>query len=437
MRTMKVGKKECGLFMMLTAATAFLILVAASVSAVEGPAVMITNYTVEPAVLMPGDTGTITVRVQNMDTRGATTLTETSVTTGYTAQTTTTTTISAVIDTIRLISRSREIEWLQEGTTRAEYFRLGALGPGESITLSIPIKAGAYAPDGTYFPELYIDVSNGEDVRYPIPVRVDRSGVEVMVKDLPSPISVSESKQIAFVVANNRPNVVNGVTISVRSSLDAVEFKPDRVFIGNVEAYGQRVVNFTLTPPGEGASSIIVNVAYRNGENVHQSEFSTSIVVKSSSDVKLILVHAPEFVVRGEVARLDFDVANGMTKDIKAVSIVPRRADLRLFPSEYFIGDMEVGDIFSASFDLHTSNLEVGELTIPFAVVFKDSESGREYELSGYTVRVEVREPQRSGLQPLMLAGALIALLVVILIIFWLRTRRRRTRELRLSAKKA
>ena len=38
-----------------------LLLAAAAVSAADGPAVMITDYKVEPEVLMPGDTGTITV----------------------------------------------------------------------------------------------------------------------------------------------------------------------------------------------------------------------------------------------------------------------------------------------------------------------------------------------------------------------------------------
>jgi hypothetical protein len=160
-------------------------------------------------------------------------------------------------------------------------------------------------------------------------------------------------------------------------------------------------------------------------------------MVKSSSDVKLILVNAPEFVFRGEVANIDFDVANGMTKDIKAVSVVPAKADLRIFPSEYFIGDMEVGDVFSASFDLHTTNLEVGEITIPFELVFKDIETDRQYEIGGYTVQVEVRQPQKSGSQPLMLGGTLVAILVVVAVVFWMRTRRKRARELRLNTKKA
>jgi hypothetical protein len=435
---MKEGSKRgWGFIATFSTIVPLLLILAVSAAAAEGPAVMITSYTVEPQALMPGDTGTITVTIQNTDTQASET-TEASTTSGsYTSSTTTTSTISAEIDTIQLISRSREIEWLQEGTTRTEYLNVGSLGPGESITISIPIKAGAYAPEGTYFPEVYIDVRNGDNVRFPVRVNVDSSEVKLLVKDIPSEISLSESKGIAIVVANNRPNAVSGVNVYVKSSTDDFEFKPAGIFIGSLGAYGEKVVNFTLTPLSEGDKNIHFEVEYKNGENVHSSELASSIMVKSSSDVKLILVNAPEFVYQGEVATLDFDVANGMTKDIKAVSVVPAISDLRIFPSEYFIGDMEVGDVFSASFDLHTTNLEIGEIAIPFKLVFKDSETDRQYEISGYTVQVEVRQPQKSGLQPSMLGGALVGILVIVAVVFWVRTRRKRARELRLSAKKA
>lgn len=59
---MKEERKKIGVFMTaLFTAVSLLLLVTTTASAAEGPAVMITNYTVEPKVLMPGDTGTITL----------------------------------------------------------------------------------------------------------------------------------------------------------------------------------------------------------------------------------------------------------------------------------------------------------------------------------------------------------------------------------------
>ncbi|MEA2076158.1 MAG: hypothetical protein U9O85_10630 [Euryarchaeota archaeon] len=425
---MKEKRKEIGGFLTALFAVVFLLLfVAATASAAEGPAVMITDYTVDPTVLMPGDTGTITLTIKNMDTQSLeTTVEQSSGTPDKITTTTSTRSISAEIDTIRLSSRSRDVEWMKEGSQRAEYLNVGALGPGESITISLPIKAAAYARDGTYFPEVYIEVDNGKNVRFPVRVQVDSSEVRLLEQDIPSKISISESKEIAIVVANNRPNSVSGVNVLMKSSNDALEFTPEEIFIGNLEAYEERAVDFTLTPLSEGDQDLYFEATYKNGNNVHHSELTSSVEIKSSSDVKLILVNTPEFVFRGDVARIDFDVANGMAKDIKAVSVVPAIGGLKMLPSEYFIGDMEAGDVFSASFDIHTSDLSVGDTAIPFKVLFKDLDTDKQYETEGYEVQVEVREPQESALPNQMLFGALLLILVLVVLAVWVRVKRKR-----------
>ena len=431
-RTRKNARFVITLF---SAGLLLLLLVMASASAAEGPAVMITNYTVEPGVLMPGDTGSITVTIKNMDTLSS----ETEITTTgkfSTSETTTTSTssISAEIDCIRLSSRTRDIEWRSEGSKRTEYYNVGALGPGESMTIALPIKAASYAHDGTYFPEVYIEVDNGKNVRFPVRVKVDSSEVEILEKDIPSEISLSESKQIAIVVANNRPNSVRGVDVRVKSESDGLEFTPERIFIGNLAAYGKREVNFTLQTQTF-KESLIGNrefsfeVAYKNGDNVHRNELKSSVLVKSTADVKLILVNAPEFVLKGEIAKIDFDVANGMAKDIKAVSVVPAIEGLRILPSEYFIGDMEVGDVFSASFDIYTRDLSIGDTTIPFTLLFKDVDTDKQYEMQGYEVHVEVREPQKSELPSPVLIGALVVILVSVAVVVGVRVKRKRGRR--------
>ncbi len=422
-------KKINGFIAVLFTVVSLLLLATASVSAAEGPAVMIVDYGVEPEVLMPGDTGTITVTIQNIDTKSSETETTTYTTTvGYTSSTTTISTISAEIETIRLSGRSRDIEWLREGSRRSEYYNIGALGPGESIRISLPIKAASSA-HGTYFPEVCIEVDNGENVRFPVPVKVDSSEVKILEKDIPSEISLSESKEMAIVVANNRPNIVSGVNVFVKSSNDELEFTPEGIYIGNLEAYEKREVDFTLTSLFEGDKDFYFEATYKNGDNVHHSELTSSVLVKSIADVKLILVNAPEFVLKGDVAKIEFDVANGMAKDIKAVSVVPAIEGLRILPSEYFIGDMEVGDVFSASFDLHTRDLSIGDATIPFTLLFKDVDTDKQYETQGYEVHVEVREQQRSELPNPVLFVALLIILVLVAVFVWVRVKRKRGRR--------
>ncbi len=415
----------------ITFAVASLILLAtAIVSAIEGPAVMVTRYTVEPEALMPGDTGTITLTIKNMDEQSSEMV---EIVSGIGSQSTkkqSKSSISAEIETIRLSSRSSDIEWLSEGSRRTEYYNVGALGPGESIDISIPIKAADYARDGSYHPEVYIEVENGENVRFPVSVKVYSSEVELLETDVHPEISLSESKQIGLVVANNRPNPVSGVNVHVKAKTDEVEITPEQIFIGELGAYEKTEVNFTLTPLSAGDIDISFEVTYKNGDNVHHNDLESSVLVKSIADVKLILVNAPEFVNKGAVAKIEFDVANGMAKDIKAVSVIQAvdngNGGVRILPSEHFIGDMEVGDVFSASFELYTDDLDVGDTEIPFKLMFRDLDTDKRYEIPGYAVHIEVKEPQKSELPIYLLIVALLVIIVVVAGLVWVKRKRGR-----------
>ncbi len=433
---MRELRKKVGVGIVMVAICGYLLLGAAAegqIQTIEGPAVMVAGYTVEPGVLMPGDMGTVTLTIKNPILNTQASESETTIspsgTTEQSTSTISTSGLTAKIETIRLSSSTREIEWLTAGTQRTEYFNVGALGPGESMTITLPIRAVAYASDGTYFPEVYIEVDNGQNVRFPVPVEVSTSEVHLLEHEIPTEISILESRKIALVVANNRPNMVNGVNVVLRSSSGEFEFTPAGVYVGNLGAYEQRTVEFTLSPLAEGAKTITFEATYKNGNNVHTSTLTTSIGVRGTSDVKLILVDAPDAVIKGETAKLEFDVANGMARNIKAVSVVPMRSGLKLLPSEYFIGDMETGDVFSASFALHTSDLEPGAIAIPFKIRFKDVSTEKQYEAAGYEVQLEVHEaPERELPYPLLLGGVVV-LVLLIAALLWLRARRRRAQQ--------
>ncbi len=411
------------------AVAALLLLATAAVSDTGGPAVMVTDYKVEPEVLMPGDTGTITVTIMNMDTKS---LEQESTSSGGSGRDTSTTqmtsAVSAEIKTIRLGS-SGEIEWLQKGSHRTKYYNVGSLGQGQSILISLPIKADGSVSDGTYFTELYIEVDNGDNVRFPVPVKVESSSVEILEKDIPADISVSESSEIVIVVANNRPNSVSGVQVHVQAETEELEFIPERIYIGNLVPYEQRDLKFAITPLSVGEKDLQFIVDYKNGVNSHRNTLDSAVSVKSSSDIKLILLDAPESVAKGEVAKIEFDVANGMPKDVRAVTVVPvsDSRKVRILPSQYFVGDMEVGDVFSASFDIDSSELKVGDNKIAFDLSYRDIDTDRIYEIRGYEVNIEVKEQQKEDLPAIALAfAALLVVLLVVGVIMWRRAKRRK-----------
>ncbi|MBA5942389.1 MAG: hypothetical protein H0M93_03580 [Methanophagales archaeon] len=412
----------CSLLLLAAMTTAIYPAAAAAAAATtaRGPGVMITGYTVEPAVFMPGDTGTITLTIKNMDPQALVTETVIETPSGF-RQTTdkTVRSISAEIETIRLSGIRGVVEWLEKGTRLDRHINIGALGPGESIQVSLPVKVAAHARDGTYFPEIVIDVDNGVDVRFPIRVDVESSEVILHEEDIPAEIPRFGSREIAIVIANNRPNSVSGVNVFVESKTGELEFEPVARFIGKLEPFEKKIVNFTVIPISEGTHEISFKVEYRNALNLHHSWLVSSVVVKegsrSRSSVRLILVDAPDYVLSGDVARIDFDVANGLVRDIRAVTIVPEKEGVKILPSEYFIGDMEAGDLFSASFNLHTHDLIVGEIAIPFRLIFKDAETERRFELPDHIVHVEIREPAENAL-PVLVPVIIVLLFIVTLI---------------------
>ena len=102
-----------------------------------------------------------------------------------------------------------------------------------------------FCEDGTYFPEVLVSVENGKDVRFPIPVRVESSVLE-MLADIPPEISLGDAKEVRMTVANNRPSAVSGVCVSVHAD-EGLELTPERIFVGNIEPFEQKTVNFTLS----------------------------------------------------------------------------------------------------------------------------------------------------------------------------------------------
>ena len=119
--------------------------------------------TVTPAVLMPGDTGTITLTIKNTA-QTASEKENTGIVSGSTFASTKNTDINVFIENVHLDENG--IEVLNE-----DFDRVGELGPGQSVPVMFVIRAPAKS--GIYFPEAWIDVKDGRSTRYPVLVNVN------------------------------------------------------------------------------------------------------------------------------------------------------------------------------------------------------------------------------------------------------------------------
>jgi MYXO-CTERM domain-containing protein len=130
----------------------------------QEPSVIVSDCTVTPAILMPGDKGMVRVTLTNT----ALSAVETeslSYASYYKKCTTANTEINPTVESVFLDGRG-DIKILGGNSQFA-----GDLGPGQSVSLAFLVEAPA--KDGIFFPVLHVRIRGAESVRYPVPVNVN------------------------------------------------------------------------------------------------------------------------------------------------------------------------------------------------------------------------------------------------------------------------
>ena len=380
------------------------------VAAEPRPTVMITSYKVYPEVLMPGDTGTITLTITNMAEQAS--QTETTKTEGDSETTTTETTMSinARIESIHLFGKG--IDVVTTGDLREEYLNVGDLGPGKSINISFAIKA---IQEGTFFPYVRIDVKNGNDVRFPLRVKADSSDVKISA-DAPSSIAAGEITTIGLTVLNTRQNKIEAVRLIPMTK--GVKFSPSEFPIGTMAPDELVNASFDLAIGdsfGGSENEIEFKVEYKNGDNYHESYCKIPIEVVEGYGVRLIASKFPSSIIIGEMAEIELDTVNTRSDEVKSAIVVPLTEGRMYQPSEYYIGNMRPGDLYTAQFKIDTSNMKTGVNNLDFKVRYKDANGYQESDVCTLTLNAVAMEAAKTNTAAS--SGGFIIPIVVILII--------------------
>jgi len=365
------------------------LLMPAIIGAADSPTVMVTAYQVSPEVLMPRDIGTVTVTIKN-----------------------------SASDTSANIQRAYLFTPELEAIS-VSHDRVGLLGPGESVDLTFVFRAPH--KEDIYLPEVWVDVSGSQGVRYPIPIRVDGSSV-ILALDIPSTIPWGSATEIELNVANARPNTINSVRIIPRA--DGIEFSPNEIFIGTMEPDATRTINFTLNPTSPGTKDISFGLTYKNGGNLHSENLVSSVDVGDSSDVRVIVVDAPASISKGIAASIVLDVVNVGSNDVTGVSVIPISDDVDFKPTEYYIGTLGSGEMFTIQFDLTPKEIKTSA-DISFKAIYKVGSTW--YESGVKTLTIDTYSPQSSSSSPYPAIIGIMTIFVVIVGAYYLYMKRKRS----------
>jgi hypothetical protein len=245
------------------------------------PSVMV-DYSVDPAYLMPGDEGTVTITLNNAAKDYSYSVPVNNKTEIFDLS-------AQVLDAS--LSGDNHIQ-----VTSNSYYDVGLLGPGDTIDFTYSIKVSEDAPDSIHFLD-FVFIGGGDmyDVKWKIPVTVDSSGIKLINSEVGR-----NSDFIVLDIANVRPNTVKAVTIVPVT--DNVEFRPAQYFIGTMDSDEMFTIQFDIEPE-DGVEQMGVKAIFKNGNNWHESEIQT-INVNNSKPLIIVDKDSNLWLVFGIVGGL-------------------------------------------------------------------------------------------------------------------------------------
>jgi len=304
--------------------------------------VTVTDAVIEPAVLMTGDVGLLTVTVENTGTS------------------------NVAISDARLISK--ELTVLNSET----YDSSRTIGAGTKMQFAFSIVANQ--PENIYYPAFYLNYQDAGSLRYNIPVRVETPQLELSLSGIPEYYSKGVASSIALHVGNAKS--VNMTGITVLPSGDGIQCNQTSFFIGDLWPHYEKSIIFDIIPSV--SSNLNFNVTYTCGMNSHQTSFSVPISLGTDKLAAEPIINNIEITTESGVTTLTGDVSNAGINDAYGVVVsLESAAGPDGDPNEkYAIGTISAGDY--ESFELQ---LPSGAQSVPIVIEFKDS-SGNQFSKS-------------------------------------------------------
>jgi hypothetical protein len=305
-----------------------------------GNQLQVVSTTLDPPVLMSGDTGTLAIEVANTGTAPV---------------------------------QASRASLSPDGPVTVEdspYETVGEIGAGNRMTFTFQVRAGA--PDGTAYPVFTIAVPDGRGVRYPVPVRVDSTPPSVAFAQKPDVITAGSGAQVTLSVGNPRQNPLSGVMVTPQGQ--AFTATPSSIFIGALAPNAQATASFNLTPDRN--ATIGFEVVYYNGPNRHATSLDLPVGFgESKLSADLILSNFVVELTSG-VYKLTGDVNNAGLSEARSVVIEPGAGVTPADPyPRYVIGSLAPDDFASFELEFRAEN----RTTVPLVISYKDA-AGNPFE---------------------------------------------------------
>ena len=348
----------------------------ASPAAAATADIAVVSSSLDPPVMISGDTGTLTIVVQN---NGAD---------------------PVAIQSARLYGKGVV-------PTTDPYLAVGEIGGGNTRSFTFTVRADA--GEGTFYPTFILDFRDGGSLRYPVLIQVDDTPLSISMVKKPDAFSEGRTAGITLMVGNPRPNAVSGVQVVPEGAGFSVT--PSSGFVGGLEPDASGTVTFNLTPETE--TDVTFRVVWRNGINTHTTDLVLPVTFGEDKKRANPVITNVEVTPISGGYRIVGDVMNAGLESARSVMIAPASPAIPIDPFRvYVVGTLDSDDI--SSFEV-TLRVDAAVEDVPLIVEYRDDDgnlytSTRTVGLGGGTV-APVKE-QESGGFPVL--GALVVLLIAL-----------------------
>jgi hypothetical protein len=284
----KNKRKTAGHYRSLPVTLVLLIAFVIATGMAADPTVIVTDYTVTPTVLMPGDTGTITLTIKNTA-ESASVKENTGIVSGGTFASTKNTDINVFIENVHLDENGI-------GVLNEDFDRIGELGPGQSVSVTFVIRAPAGS--GIYFPEAWIDVKDGRSTRFPILVNVNtdiatqKKPSLAISKTLPDQAVPGDDIAAILTVENTGLTRASDISIVVNSTVKSVALTTTgRYYIASLDPGEKSIISLRFasdrnTPVG--INPVTLAVSYNNMDGTVERQTETlGIPFKGKAEIAI------------------------------------------------------------------------------------------------------------------------------------------------------
>lgn len=364
------------------------------------PSVIVADFEVTPPVLQPGDIGTITATIKN--TASIANIRENIQSAG--SETITSTDINVNIESVQLESKDVEV-------ISGNYKQVGEIGPGQSIPITFLIRAPA--KDGIYFPEIWIDVTNGESVRQPIPVNVNtqiallKKPALTALKTIPDGVNPGDDFPVRVILNNNGLSRADQIMVVVNSSSPSITPKTPNTYHVDTLLKGENVsLDMVFSSDKKapiGLNPVLLTITYANPDGTITTQTETlGIHVKGKAKIGIASVSMdPERIKKGDQVSLIIRLENTGTDNANSV-----KASIDLPMSggkDAYVGKIEPNNDAPAVFALQAGN--PGTYPYNLSVQYEDDYG---VQTRNETLQMTVNDGDSTGL--------IVAILLVLII---------------------